>query len=93
MTRVRDEFRDLWRETCGAWADARSEWAALAQEIRESRRLRRLGDQLITGKTDPARKEVRRAARAISSEVRELERIARRVIAEHRKNGHSGETS
>ncbi|HUY48040.1 MAG TPA: hypothetical protein VMV92_20325 [Streptosporangiaceae bacterium] len=85
MTGLGDEFRELRRETSAAWADARREWAALARAIREDRRVTRLGNQLITGKDNPARREVRRAARAISREARELERIARRVIAEHRR--------
>jgi len=79
-------FRELRREISEGWAEIREEWAGLARAIREDRRVTKLGNQLITGKDNAGRREVRRAARAVTREARELERIARRVIAEHRRD-------
>ena len=83
---VRRDYAALWPEIRESWREMREEWRETTAEHRQYRQLTRRMWQRITGKPDPARRERRRAERAILAEADELEEIERRVLRERQDN-------
>lgn len=64
----------------------REQWREFIAQVRQSRQFDRRMKQRITGLENPTRRQFRKAAKPIDDELRELKRIERNVLRDHRND-------
>lgn len=83
---VRRDYASLWPGAKRDLHAVREQWRDLIAEIRQSRQFDRRMKQRITGLENPTRRQFRKAAKPIDDELRELKRIERDVLRDHRNS-------